>query len=382
MKKIFYFGVLLLILFEILNVYFIMPMPGSQEINSIEIAYFLYSWRWVFRIVFGLMVVVGFLKLWSTPRKIVRILTLLPLIAVVYLFNFVMVADKMFLQAETLIFKSASENDLVPADQIIIGVEYNGEAKAYPLEFLAYHHQVRDVVGGKEVMITYCSVCRTGRVYEPLVDGKNEKFRLVGMDHFNAMFEDESTDSWWRQVNGEAITGSSKGKKLPEYYSVQMSLDQWIDLYPNSLIMQPDQASIAHYDPDLKYEKGEDKSSLTGSNPESWKTKSWVVGIQIGEISKAYDWNELTKSRIINDTIGQTNLVLVVSNDNKGFVAFERPSSENFVLSQDTLFQGNKKYNLAGINYENEAEFLKRIPAYQEFWHSWLTFHPNTLSYP
>lgn len=382
MKKTFYFGVLLLILFEIMNVYFIMPMPGSQEINSIEIAYFLYSWRWVFRAVFGFMVVFGFIKLWNTPRKIVRILTLIPLIAVTYLFNFVMVADKMFLQAETLVFKSASENDQVPADQIIIGVEFNGEAKAYPVEYLAYHHQVKDIVGGKEVMVTYCSVCRTGRVYEPLVDGKTEKFRLVGMDHFNAMFEDETTGSWWRQVSGEAITGSLKGKKLPEYYSVQMSLDQWLKLYPHSLIMQPDQASIAHYDPDLKFEKGEDKSSLTGTNPDSWQAKSWVVGIEIGTSSKAYDWNDLKKSRIINDTLGQTNLVLVLSDDDKSFAAFERPSSEIFTMSGDNLFHCDKKYNLAGTNFENKSDFLKRIPSYQEFWHSWQTFHPATQKYP
>ncbi len=378
MKKTFYFGVLLLILFEILNVYFIMPMPGSQEMNSIEIAYFLYRWRWVFRIVFGLMFVLGFLKLWKTPGKIVRVLTLLPLIAVTYLFNFVMVADKMFLQAETLIFKSASENDLVPLDQIIIGIEFNGEAKAYPLEFLAYHHQVRDIIGGKEVMVTYCSVCRTGRVYEPVVDGKSEKFRLVGMDHFNAMFEDETTGSWWRQVNGEAITGSAKGKIMPTYFSVQMSLDQWLELYPHSLIMQPDQASMAHYDADLKYEKGEDKSSLTGTNPDSWQTKSWVVGIEIGDSSTAYDWNELKTKRIINDRIDKTYLAIVLVDDDKSFVAFERPSLEILTLNGDTLFHCDKKYNLAGSNIENKADYLKRIPAYQEFWHSWLTFHPNT----
>jgi hypothetical protein len=378
MKKTFYFGVLLLILFEILNVYFIMPMPGSQEINSIEIAYFLYSWRWVFRIVFGFMVVLGFLKIWKTPGKIVRILTLLPLLAVTYLFNFVMVADKMFLQAETLIFKSAAENDLVPLDQIIIGIEFNGEAKAYPLEFLAYHHQVRDIIGGKEVMVTYCSVCRTGRVYEPVVDGKSEKFRLVGMDHFNAMFEDETTGSWWRQVNGEAITGDAKGKILPEYYSVQMSLDQWLALYPQSLIMQPDPASTANYDPDLKFERGDDQSSLTGTNADSWQRKSWVIGIEIGDSSTAYDWNELKTKRIINDRIDQTNLAIVLVDDDKSFVAFERPSAEILTMRGDTIFHCDKKYNLAGSNIENKNDYLKRIPSYQEFWHSWLTFHPNT----
>ena len=65
MKKIFYIGLAGLLLFEILNVYFIMPMPGSQKMNSIDLAYFLYRWRWLFRILFLMMLVVGFLN----PQK-------------------------------------------------------------------------------------------------------------------------------------------------------------------------------------------------------------------------------------------------------------------------------------------------------------------------
>ena len=59
MKKYFWSGLIGLFLFEIANVYFIMPMPGSQRINSIDITYFLYKWRWIFSIVFGLMIVAG-----------------------------------------------------------------------------------------------------------------------------------------------------------------------------------------------------------------------------------------------------------------------------------------------------------------------------------
>lgn len=40
LKKIFYSGLIGLSLFEILNMYFIMPFPGSQEIKSIDTAYF------------------------------------------------------------------------------------------------------------------------------------------------------------------------------------------------------------------------------------------------------------------------------------------------------------------------------------------------------
>ncbi len=52
------------------------------------------------------------------------------------------------------------------------------------------------------------------------------------MDHFNAMFEDETTKSWWRQVNGEAITGKLKGQQLPEVFSTQTSLAKWLQLNP------------------------------------------------------------------------------------------------------------------------------------------------------
>jgi len=97
-------------------------------------------------------------------------------------------------------------------------------------------------------MITYCTVCRTGRVYQPLVNGKYEKFRLVGMDHFNAMFEDASTGSWWRQVTGEAVTGRLKGQHLPQLFSTQTSLAEWLQLHPNSLIMQADSGFIKSYD--------------------------------------------------------------------------------------------------------------------------------------
>ena len=43
MKKFFWLGLIGLLVFEVSNVYFIMPMPGSQEMNSIDVAYFLYT---------------------------------------------------------------------------------------------------------------------------------------------------------------------------------------------------------------------------------------------------------------------------------------------------------------------------------------------------
>jgi hypothetical protein len=378
MKKLFWLGLIGLLLFEVANVYFIMPMPGSQQMNSIDTAYFLYKWRWVFRGLFALMIVAGLFRArWKPRRKWWLVIPVGIVAAVIYMANFKMAADHMFYQPQKVLMATAATNK-VDSARLVIGVVYNGEAKAYPIRFLGYHHQVQDTIGGKPVIVTYCTVCRTGRVFEPLVNGRPEKFRLVGMDHFNAMFEDATTRSWWRQVNGEAITGKLKGQHLPEVFSVQTSLEKWLQLHPHSLVMQADSAFIKSYGTSTKYESGQSRDGLTGTDSLSWKNKSWVIGVKAGDERKAYDWNELKTKRFIRDRIGQTPLLLVLADDNKSFFAFERPDDAvSFSLNRDTLFYDNHRFRIDGEGIDTSFSF-KPLPAYQEFWHSWQTFNPGT----
>src|ERR1700709_282206 len=108
--------------------------------------------------------------------------------------------------------------------KLIIGVVVARRAKPCRIEIIGYHHQVRDTIGNTPVMITYCTVCRTGRVFSPFVNGRAEDFRLVGMDHFNAMFEDARTKSWWQQATGVSIAGPLRNTQLTELPSSQSSL--------------------------------------------------------------------------------------------------------------------------------------------------------------
>ena len=377
MKKYFWLGFLGLFVFEIANVYFIMPMPGSQRMNSISFEYFLYKWRWVFRGVFLLMILIGLVK-GNWGRKWVPVIPLLLLAAVAYMANFKMAADAMFKQPKQLLLTGVAANK-VDTNRLVIGVTVNGESKAYPIRFLGYHHHIQDVIGGKNIMVTYCTVCRTGRVFEPIVNGKKETFRLVGMDHFNAMLEDATTKSWWRQATGEAISGKLKGQKLPEVYSTQTTLGEWLQLNPTSLVMQADPAFIKSYDTSLKYESGLSRNMLTGTDTLSWKDKSWIVGIKLNTSSKAYDWNQLKKERIINDKIDNNSVAVVLAKDNKSFFAFET-AGQQINLSNDTLLLGNKHFTINGKGIDTTYS-LKPIFATQEFWHSWLTFNPQTKKY-
>jgi hypothetical protein len=380
MKKWFYLGLGGLVAFEIAKVYFIMPMPGSQRLDSLDFAYFLHTWRWAFRGFFGVLALVGAREAFRIRRQWLPVLAVLPALGIVGLFNFKMTADHMFQEPVNPVYAGKDKN-AVDAEAVVIGVEHNGEARAYPVRFIVYHHQVRDTVGGQPVMVTYCSVCRTGRVYDPAVNGQPETFRLVGMDHFNAMFEDATTGSWWRQVSGEAVTGKLKGAQLAELPFTQVTLKRWFELHPDGKVLQADGTDPSNFDVTGRFERGESKGELTRTDPVSWAEKSWVVGVEVGAVSKAYDWNRLKAARVINDEVGGTRVVIALAQDEKSFVVFERPEGMTFTLDGDTLVDGKKRYDFSGREVaEGTANFrLKAIKASQEFWHSWRTFHPDTL---
>ncbi len=378
-----------LIAIEILRVYFIMPFPGSQQANTISIAYFIDRNIWWLRLIGFAIVIIPLIQIFKHSKvwkKVVVVLVLIFYGIVAYEFNFKFLADKMFYQPKNKLLLSAAA-DTTNRDHLIIGVTINNESKAYPIEIIGYHHQVRDTIGGEPVMITYCTVCRTGRAYSPYVNGKLENFRLVGMDHFNAMFEDATTKSWWRQESGTAIAGALKGTSLKEIPSQQMALGDWLALHPDSYVLQPDSNFKKEY-ADLKgYDVDTLKSSLEKRDSASWKLKSWVVGVNINNHFKAYDWNELANKKMIEDSCAGTPLLLTLSRSERSFYAFSRITFNGTLhftydtttqVLRDDKTQSTWSMNGVCIDGVMKGDRLQTVRAYQEFWHSWKTFHPQT----
>ena len=385
-------GLFLLIAIEVLRVYFIMPFPGSQAAQTVDVAYFIHHYITWFRIIGVLLAAYPlwyFFRKGSNVSRIVLAAVLVGYVVIFYLFNFRFLADKMFLVPETTAFEN-SEHNKIPVKQLVIGVMMGNTSKAYPIEIIGYHHQVRDTINGQAIMVTYCTVCRTGRVFSPKVDDKLENFRLVGMDHFNAMFEDSATKSWWRQVNGEAVVGPLKGETLTEIPSEQMRLSAWIDQHPNTWIMQEDSVFKEKYEGMKNYDEGKSKGDLTRHDSLSWQNKSWVVGVQSGMKAKAYDWNDLLRTHVINDFLDQQPVMVVLQPDSVSFHAFSRVVDQdtlvfsyNEVIGNITDAKTNSLWNWNGecVTGDFKGKRLSTIQSYQEFWHSWKTFHPQTKQY-
>ena len=114
-KTIVYIGISLFIIFELLRVYLIMPLPGSQQMNSINLAYWLGKNQQIIRIVGWLIISRPLIEIFrnsTTKNKIFVTLLLIVYGAVAFLFNFKMEADKMFYQPQVVRLVSADKNQV------------------------------------------------------------------------------------------------------------------------------------------------------------------------------------------------------------------------------------------------------------------------------
>lgn len=111
-------------------------------------------------------------------------------------------------------FVSAEESPL-RAEDLVIGLQVEDEARAYPVGLLAAREIVNDWVADEPVIVSWCPLCGTGTVHRRELDGEPVLFGNQGALWSNAMtWWDHQTGSIWSQPLGEAIAGPYKGRRL------------------------------------------------------------------------------------------------------------------------------------------------------------------------
>jgi hypothetical protein len=383
---------LLFILFiaEILRVYFIRPFAGSQELNAASLAHFLYvniTYIRLFVLIAAMTALFISFSKWTRKQKVILLITAILYGIAFYFLNFEFLPSKLFDELRNKNFAIARAGKNV-RDKTVLGVSINGESKAYPIEIISYHHCVEDTIGGEAIIITYCSVCHTGRVYSTVVNGKKNNFHVAGMDHYNAVLEDDETKSWWQQATGSAIAGPLKGESLKEIVSEQMSLSAWLRGHSKSLVLQGDINFQNKYEDFGGIASGNINGILDNREGASWQAKSWIVGIENNEESKAYDWNEILIKKVINDSLNTLPVVVLIEPDNVSYRVWNRKvnnQSLQFIIQNNKLLDTttNSTWNFDGVCVSGplEGQQLKPVQASQEFWHSWQHFHPATSKY-
>lgn len=89
----------------------------------------------------------------------------------------------------------------------VIVISENGETKAYPLSLLTMYELTNDIVGGKQIMVSYCPMCNSAMCYNrKLVKNGVEHLLNFGISgllmHNDMIMYDRETETWWEQIMG------------------------------------------------------------------------------------------------------------------------------------------------------------------------------------
>ena len=138
-------------------VWLIQPFAPQTE-RGIEISFYLRSWSPVLTIILAILAFYLTVVIWRNSN---RWFTNVPLILPLFVIGFsIWFAQQnhflwMFNPLANSAYAKVSEVNFVKDDDMVLAVNINGEAVAYPILQMAYHHVVQDVVGGQPITATY-----------------------------------------------------------------------------------------------------------------------------------------------------------------------------------------------------------------------------------
>jgi hypothetical protein len=277
----------------------------------------------------------------------------------------------------------------------VIGVERNGEARAYPLRLLNWHEICNDDFHGP-LLVTYCPLCRTGVSAVRRVNGETTTFGVSGLLwKSNLVMYDELTGSFWSQVAATALRGEKTGTRLELVTSTITSWGEWQEVHPDTTVLLPPPHSstvvgedaVRNYNmnPYNLYENSERIGISRSEYDERLHPKTLVVGVADADEARAYPLSAVKAAGVVNDRVGDLP-VIVTTDGTDNLVAYERSvdgEKLRFQAADDrTMTAGGSNWRRStgeALDGPHEGTTLARANDRSPmFWFSWADVFPET----
>lgn len=244
----------------------------------------------------------------------------------------------------------------VTDEELGIAVILNGISRFYPFQILVFHEIVNDTFDGKRLLVTYCPLCLSGIVFDPLVQGERVEFGTSGkLWNSNLVMYDRKTDSLWSQILGESIVGEMTGTSLEILPSDQMRFGEWVAQNPEGQVLSRDTGATRFYgqDPYGSYYTTPGTYFPVNNADDRLGDKEYVLGIVFDDKAKAYLPAAVKAAGRVEDEFAGRTIV----------------AEYNIDLDVVWLFQ------------KLDDGTLERINPFPNFWFSWVAVHPDTELY-
>jgi len=143
--------------FVFIPVYWIQPFAPQTE-QALALSYFLRTWSPIVTLLIAIGVIGLAFAAWKSSKRWYSKVPLVLPIFLALLFTWFARQNHfewMFNPLASSDFAKAADADYVKDDEMVLAVTINGDAVAYPVSLMSYHHIAQDVVGGTPITATY-----------------------------------------------------------------------------------------------------------------------------------------------------------------------------------------------------------------------------------
>lgn len=267
----------------------------------------------------------------------------------------------------------------ITSNDLVMGMEINGESRAYPIGLMRRYEIANDTLGGEAIAVTFCPSCNTGLSFSRVVDGEPLVFDFSGKILDGAMvMRDRQSQSMWSQVRLQAVEGAKAGTRLELLASNQMTWQEWASQYPDTTLVIDPRAPMK-------------ETSLipvvpTGplADPEAYH--GYVAGIAWEGAAMAFPLDSVTTQGVVNSEIAGLPILLVAGNEPGAVTVWERTVEGQvltFTLQDGKLIDSESQsiWNAQTGIAESGTLAGSQLTAADAWicdWRGWLDAYPGT----
>ena len=297
----------------------------------------------------------------------------------------------------------ATADGWLQAQSPVIAVDFNGEARAYPLAIMTRHEIVNDQIGDVPVAVTFCPLCNSAIVYDSRIEGEPARFGVSGLlRNSDLIMWDDLTKTWWQQFTGEGIVGTHTGKLLDIIPSQVVSYGAFKEQFPNGTVLSPNGASYGS-NSYVGYDSNAHPFLFAGTPDNRLFPVERILGVELNDVAVAYPFETLMAEIVINDTVNETPVAAfwqpgsasaldgasIDDSRDVGMAGLFNRELDGEVLSFSAVDgaivddQTGSTWNVFGTATSGElaGSQLEQINAFPHFWFAWAAFFPETEIY-
>ena len=235
-------------------------------------------------------------------------------------------------------------------DDIVFGIEVNGETRAYPRRIMEVREMVNDTLGGRDLGIPYCTLCGAAQAYftDRLPAGISRPvLRTSGLlSRSNKVMYDLRTYSVFDTFLGKAVTGplAQRGLQLEQATVITTDWGTWRRTHPDTTVLVEELALGRDFD----FRNGRDADGPI---------------FPVGDVDPRLPVHE--------DIIG------AITASGRP-VAFQRSAAMIALRRGEAITFENIRLVLSAGGIRAVGADGSDVGSHQAFWFAWSQFHPDT----